>query len=63
MDGLTRNNDYTALLQEAERLRAVLSSKILSRLMDGGKLLYGTIHSKERIDRWVKITIQVYLDD
>ena len=31
MDGLTRNNDYTALLQEAERLRAVLSSKILER--------------------------------
>ena len=31
--------------------------------MDGGKLLYGTINSKEIIDRWVKITIQVYLDD
>ena len=38
-------------------------NEILSRLMDGGKLLYGTINSKERIDRWVKITIQVYLDD
>ena len=38
-------------------------NEILSRLMDGGKLLYGTINSKERIERWVKITIQVYLDD
>ena len=38
-------------------------NEILSRLMDGGKLLYGTIKSKERIDRWVKITLQVYLDD
>ena len=38
-------------------------NEILSRLMDGGKLLYGTINSKENIDRWVKITIQVYLDD
>lgn len=31
MDGLALSNDYTALLKEAERLRAVLSSKILER--------------------------------
>lgn len=31
MDSLALNNDYTALLKEAEQLRAVLSSKILER--------------------------------
>ena len=31
MDSLALSNDYTALLQEAEQLRAVLSSKILER--------------------------------
>lgn len=38
-------------------------NEILSRLMDAGKLLYGTIHTKEIINDWVKITIQVYLND
>lgn len=38
-------------------------NEILSRLMDGGKLLYGTIYEKERLGSWLKITIQIYLDD
>lgn len=38
-------------------------NEILSRLMDGGKLLYGTIREKEYIGNWLKITIQVYLDN
>lgn len=36
-------------------------NEILSRLMDGGKLLYGEITQKELIDEWVKISINVYL--
>lgn len=39
------------------------SNEILSRLMDAGKLLYGKIRKKEIINDWIKITIQVYLDD
>ena len=38
-------------------------NEILSRLMDAGKLLYGVIQTKEIINEWVKITIQVFLDD
>lgn len=38
-------------------------NEILSRLMDAGKLLYGTVYEKERIGNWLKITIQIYLDD
>lgn len=38
-------------------------NEILSRLMDAGKLLYGTVKSKEFVNDWLKITIQVYLDD
>ena len=38
-------------------------NEILSRLMDAGKLLYGTVYEKEKIGNWLKITIQIYLDD
>jgi hypothetical protein len=38
-------------------------NEILSRLMDAGKLLYGTIFAKEFIGDWLKITIQIYLDE
>ena len=38
-------------------------NEILSRLMDAGKLVYGTIREKEYIGDWLKITMQVYLDD
>jgi hypothetical protein len=38
-------------------------NEILSRLMDAGKLLYGTIAKKEYIGNWPKITMQVYLDE
>lgn len=38
-------------------------NETLSRLMDAGKLIYGTIYEKEFVGSWVKITIQVYLDD
>jgi hypothetical protein len=36
---------------------------ILSRLMDAGKLLFGSILSKERVGNWLKITIRVFLDE
>lgn len=38
-------------------------NEILSRLMDAGKLLYGTIYEKEFVGTWLKITIQIYLND
>lgn len=38
-------------------------NEILSRLMDAGKLLYGVVYEKERLAGWLKITIQIYLDD
>ncbi len=38
-------------------------NEIISRLMDAGKLLYGTIYKKEYIGEWLKITLQIYLDD
>lgn len=38
-------------------------NEILSRLMDGGKLLYGTVYGKETLGTWVRITIQVFLED
>ncbi|MDR1185462.1 MAG: HIRAN domain-containing protein [Coriobacteriales bacterium] len=39
------------------------NNEILARLMDGGKLLYGEIAKMELLDRWHKITMQVFLDD
>ena len=38
-------------------------NEILSRLMDAGKLIYGTIHEKEFVGNWLKITLKIYLDD
>jgi hypothetical protein len=38
-------------------------NEILARLMDAGKLIYGTIHKKERVGKWLKITIQIFLSD
>jgi hypothetical protein len=39
------------------------NNEILARLMDGGKLLYGEITRMELLNRWHKITMQVFLDD
>jgi hypothetical protein len=38
-------------------------NEILSRLMDAGKLIYGTVYKKERLGKWLKITIKIYLSD
>ncbi|MEI6579361.1 MAG: HIRAN domain-containing protein [Eubacteriales bacterium] len=38
-------------------------NEILSRLMDAGKLLYGTIYEKDFNGDWLKITMQIYLAD
>ncbi|MCK9221794.1 MAG: HIRAN domain-containing protein [Limnochordia bacterium] len=39
------------------------TNQIIARLMDAGKLIYGVVEDKERFGKWVKITIQVYLQD
>ena len=39
------------------------NNEMLARLMDGGKLIYGTVKSIERCDSWNKIEMKVYLDD
>lgn len=36
---------------------------IFSRLMDAGKLIYGRISEKEVLNRWVKISIRVVMQD
>ena len=36
---------------------------VFSRLMDAGKLLYGKVVSKEVLDNWVKIIIEIYLHE
>jgi len=38
-------------------------NEIIARLMDAGKLLYGTIYEKTFFDGWLKITMQIYLAD
>lgn len=38
-------------------------NEILSRLMDAGKLLYGIVQEKEFVGNWLKVQIQVYLQD
>jgi hypothetical protein len=38
-------------------------NEVLARLMDAGKLIYGTIHEKEYMENWLKVSMQIYLDD
>lgn len=51
--------------EEGNKIGYIPKSKneIMARLMDGGKLLYGTVYEKEFVGEWLKITIQVFLDD
>lgn len=36
---------------------------VFSRLMDAGKLLFGTVKAKELRGKWVKISIDIYLHE
>ncbi len=36
---------------------------IFARLMDAGKLLFGKITAKEKVQSWIKIDIKVYLHE
>jgi len=38
-------------------------NEILARLMDAGKLIFGRVEKKEKVDDWVKITIKVFMRD
>ena len=38
-------------------------NEVLARLMDAGKLVFGKIEGLERFDKWLKITIRVYMKD
>ncbi|MDR1731081.1 MAG: HIRAN domain-containing protein [Synergistaceae bacterium] len=38
-------------------------NEVLSRLMDAGKRLYGTIVEKELVGGWPKIMMRIYLED
>ncbi|MDR2405142.1 MAG: HIRAN domain-containing protein, partial [Deltaproteobacteria bacterium] len=39
------------------------NNEILARLMDAGKLVYGVFKEKELAGNWLKINMQVFLDD
>ncbi len=36
---------------------------VFARLMDAGKFLFGKLKSKERKGRWLKIKVEIYLQD
>jgi hypothetical protein len=39
------------------------NNKILARLMDAGKLIYGILREKRIIHNWLRINMEIYLDD
>ena len=39
------------------------NNEILAHLMEAGKKIYGTLHEKEYVDSWLKITIHIYMED
>jgi hypothetical protein len=60
-------NDNKNSKQRAVRYMAFTRSRakneVLARLMDAGKLVFGRIEDLERIERWLRISIRVYLKD
>ena len=48
-----------------ERIGYVPKAKneILARLMDAGKLIFGRVEEKEKVDDWIKISIKVFMKD
>ena len=53
------------LNEQNERIGYVPREKneVLARLMDGGKLVFGQVQSKEQVGDWLKIVIKVFLKD
>lgn len=55
-----------AIYEQKERKLGYLpraKNEVPARLMDAGKLLFGKIETKERLDGWLKITVRVYMKD
>ncbi len=38
-------------------------NEVLARLMDAGKLIYGIVKNKEKIQNWYRIEIKIFLKD
>lgn len=65
-----KDNQYDALAiqilnDKKERIGYVPKSKneVLARLMDAGKLIFGRVEEKEKVDDWIKISIKVFMKD
>ena len=65
-----KDNQYDALAiqilnDKKERIDYVPKAKneVLARLMDAGKLIFGRVEEKEKVDDWIKISIKVFMKD
>lgn len=65
-----KDNQYDSLAiqilnDKKERIGYVPKAKneILARLMDAGKLIFGRVEEKEKVDDWIKISIKVFMKD
>ena len=59
------DNAILILTEDGRKLGYVPQEKneVLSNLMDAGKLLFGRLNEKTRVDDWLKLDVQVYLRD
>ena len=65
-----KDNQYDNLAiqilnSKKERIGYVPKAKneVLARLMDAGKLIFGRVEEKEKVDDWIKISIKVFMKD
>ena len=58
-------NAILILTEDGQKLGYVPQekNKVLSNLMDAGKLLFGKLNEKTWVDDWLKLDVQVYLRD
>lgn len=40
-----------------------VKNEVLARLMDAGKLIFGKLEDKSRVEEWLKLDIRVFLKD
>ena len=64
-DNQDANLAIQILNSKKERIGYVPKAKneILARLMDAGKLIFGRVEEKEKVDDWIKISIKVFMKD
>ncbi|MDR2198077.1 MAG: HIRAN domain-containing protein [Deltaproteobacteria bacterium] len=67
---LEKNNphdEFAIIIKDSDNVKVGYvprdKNELLARLMDAGKLIYGKVQNSELKNKWLKINMEIYLDD